>query len=342
MIKYSSDDLLNNATNLTSVASSIENRITSLNAKYGSLYSKVKSRGNISDGILKLRDGTNMLRRVSLAMKRLVVDMNDATDDNLSLLSPTDTLSFQTSSTTRKLEGEELEQFISDYHLANLDTLTVEVGTETYNGVPFRVYKVIDHANFDDKVYQKFIDDARDYIEVIPTHVLEYAQSHGVDIVFSSDYTVDDWSYDDGVFNIENTYWGVAEFNTTAYGINVITNPGSDQEDYEYNLQSIVHEIGHAIDFSVLSDEGTRITDKSYNGAFGNFYDIAKKEHTVDYDYNFSYYSREDLVTDDSSSEFFAEVFNSYYNKNSSVTERYRILMPDSFSYMDNLIDSIK
>lgn len=88
MIKLSPTELLNSASNLTTSATSIESKITRLNAKYGSLYSKVKSRGSISSGVSKLREGTNILRNVSRAMKSLVVELNGATSieqDNLLL-----------------------------------------------------------------------------------------------------------------------------------------------------------------------------------------------------------------------------------------------------------------
>ena len=88
MIKLSPTELLNSASNLTTSATSIESKITRLNAKYGSLYSKVKSRGSISSGVSKLREGTNIIRNVSIAMKSLVVELNGATSieqDNLLL-----------------------------------------------------------------------------------------------------------------------------------------------------------------------------------------------------------------------------------------------------------------
>ena len=67
-----------------------------------------------------------------------------------------------------------------------------------------------------------------------------------------------------------------------------------------------------------------------------------------DYNYDFSYYHEDELVVSsdsagihDNATEYFAESLRKYYSLDPEDRERYRYLMPETFGYLDQLVNSL-
>lgn len=288
----------------------------------------------------------------------------------------------------RELTGEELEKFMEDNFVHDIEGLKVYCEIVTINGVEFKVYQVIDPNNFDQTMYDTYVENSLMYISAIDSNVLAFISSNDTDLIYYSSYYCDDMFYDrDGNFKgDEGTLAFAREGTTNVYMIAVPEN----MDNYGYS--GIIHELGHALDYALQDQAGrqgiagqyvdeifevSHASDRNYNGEYTyngkNFYEIATEEISQimdptlggslgvpeyeygtypdegNYNWDFSYYGEEKLIEDttehygvgDDASDYFAEAFSAYYSLDPEKRERYRFLIPETFGYMDQLVNNL-
>ena len=141
------------------------------------------------------------------------------------------------------LEGEELKEFLEDNNIPNADYIKVVKSTAIINGVEFPIYAVYDKDCDENtnKIFDEYIQRALYYEGKVDQDVLARIAAGGTSIVFEETYRCDGGSLGMGYFN------GAAYCNSRNRNVVQFFDPN----DVEYYAQSIVHETGHAYDFTL-------------------------------------------------------------------------------------------
>ena len=141
------------------------------------------------------------------------------------------------------LEGEELEQFLLDNNIPNADYVKVVKSVETINGVEFPIYRVYD-TDCDDATNEKFdsyIEECLQNEAKIDEAVLARISNGGTALVFEETYRCDGGSLSAGRFNCA-AYCNSRNRNVVQF---------FHDDSSGYYARSIVHETGHAFDFTL-------------------------------------------------------------------------------------------
>ena len=289
--------------------------------------------------------------------------------------------------TPRELTGEELEAYLKDNYLHNVPGIKVYCETVNINGVDFNLYQVIDPKDFDQAMYDRYVENSLKYLSAVDPNVLSFIQSNGTELMYLSSFTCSNYSYENGKY--------VGGGNTQAYSLEETTNLYMIYDPTfmnEYGYSATVHELGHTLDYAIQDKRGREGvfgglvdnfldvdfgSDRNYDGEYTyngkNFYQIASEEMPTvldpslagnsgipssaygtdpndgDYNHDFSYYKEDQLVEDDddilgrndNATEYFAEAFKAYYSLDPERRARYRYLMPETFGYMDQLVNNL-
>ena len=165
------------------------------------------------------------------------------------------------SNTYYELEGAELSQFLKDHCIPDESYVRVDSDIYYVNGVPIRIYRVFDTDKSDEKYeFYDFIDGSINYMRKIDPAVLNkiFGGSNNT-IVFKQTPRCDN-AMSDG-----NNYGAAGYYNHNIKSVNIFCD-GS-----EYNMEAIVHEIGHAYDFTSRKLEiGDGFISSSYGSTIYN------------------------------------------------------------------------
>lgn len=255
------------------------------------------------------------------------------------------------------LSGEELATFKADNNIPQEDYITVEKTTVSINNVNFDVYYVYDTAcsSLETADFKAYADACIKNTELIDTAVLQRIRNGGTAIVFEQTYRCDGGSYNSGK----------QEFNAAAYcnsaNRNVVQFYHPNDYARGYYEESIVHEFGHAYDFTLRNDstgeiragisawednditggssviQGMFTTDSS--GApytWGELIDMEAND-ALNSIPDFSLYNFENFQG--SHTEYFAESFKEYY-MSSERREKFAFVAPKTYEALESLITS--
>ena len=143
------------------------------------------------------------------------------------------------------LEGDERDEFLSANNIPDEEYIVVKKSSVTVNGVDFPLYKVYDTDCDEDSnhSFEEYIEGCIDYEEKIDHAVLSRIANGGTAFVFEQTYRCDGGSFPTGSFN--------ASAYCNSENRNIVQFFHSDNNYGDYYLRSIVHETGHAYDFTL-------------------------------------------------------------------------------------------
>lgn len=252
------------------------------------------------------------------------------------------------------LTGDALTTFMKDNNIPQEDYIKIEKTTVSVNGVDFDVYYVYDTSCSPEETedFKAYADGCLGNAGLIDTAVLERIRNGGTSIVFEQTYRCDGGSY----------YSGKEEFNAAAYcnsvNRNVVQFYHPDDYARDYYEESIVHELGHAYDFTLRHDASGDIqagisawNDSDINGGSQEMFitdssgtpytwgELIEKEarDALNGIPNFSLYNYENFQG--SHTEYFAEAFKEYY-MSSEGRERFAFVAPKTYEAMELLVSS--
>ena len=154
------------------------------------------------------------------------------------------------------LYGTELKKFLKDNNVPNESYVLVYKDMVTINEVNFPIYKVYDREDSQESTfqYEEYVKKCLYYESKIDEAVLDKLAKGGTSLVFEQTYRCDGGSLIKGHFN------AAAYCNSLNRNVVQFFNPYS----FEYNARAIVHETGHAYDFTIrnnlIGDYGCGIT----------------------------------------------------------------------------------
>ena len=163
----------------------------------------------VTDAI-ELRDKCNACKE-----EGAVYSIDKQIDDLLNQTSPELTGEVKRG-TPRELTGEELEAYLKDNYLHNVPGIKVYCETVNINGVDFNLYQVIDPKDFDQAMYDRYVENSLKYLSAVDPNVLSFIQSNGTELMYLSSFTCSNYSYENGKY--------VGGGNTQAYSLEETTN----------------------------------------------------------------------------------------------------------------------
>ena len=244
-----------------------------------------------------------------------------------------------TKSTNGFLSGNELIQFKNDNNINKSNDFVVQKITDSVNAIVLTLYYVYDKNEYDlTKLanLRTFSKHCLQYLSRIDTNIIKRVISNGTSIIFFGSYTCD------ASLVATNKYTYAAYCNSK--NRNIVIGYESSRLNNNYYESSIIHEFGHAYDFTLrylyVNDIGDAITSLSTdqikngfinkNGIFVNsnkiinlfltdsnnqpysWFDLAAKDAKKLKTWSdFSVYSLNDLLK--LAHEYYAEVFQGYY-----------------------------
>ena len=164
-------------------------------------------------------------------------------------------LQFSTDTKTKTiiLTGEERNKFLSDNNIPNKDYISVSKTYFIINGVEFPVYKVYDTAcsASENEKFENYINKCLKYESYIDSSVLSRIANSGTSLIFEQTYRCDGGCAQLGYFN-SSAYCNSINRNIVQFY--------HEDTNTDYYSKSIVHETGHAYDFTLRYESTNETT----------------------------------------------------------------------------------
>lgn len=240
------------------------------------------------------------------------------------------------------LTGEALQEFLRDNNISgNSLSLTVMKGTVCVNGVEFEACVVYDNTLPDHTDYNKYVANCLEKAAYIDEPVLSYISDHGTDMLFYESRACDNGALQ---------YYSACAGYCNSINRNIVMMYPGDSE-FEYYTDATVHELGHAYDFALYSEE-TGLNAQTYQdlpveerpteyfGHSGTYWKETINEEAANFDgWNTSPYSEEAYY--DAHVEYFADSFQEYYlpHQSGHTREEFEYVTPKTYALMEEALD---
>ena len=159
-----------------------------------------------------------------------------------------------TRGTPVELTGDELTEFMDYNCIHNIPGLKVYRETVNINGVDFNLYQVIDPNNYDETLYNTYVENSLKYLSAVDAKVLSFLSSNNTEFIYNSSFECDNRYYDSNRnFTGNNGEMALAREGTT--NLYMFALP---QFMDKYGYEGVLHELGHTLDYAIQDKKGRK------------------------------------------------------------------------------------